>query len=95
MYQSYRKLCHFHEGKNNFLFSIYGISKFGTKVEQMSNNYPNELLKFEVKMFNFKGKSLPEDKVNILFYILFNFFSIFLKIFCYLIYQFFSSYKFV
>jgi len=29
----------------------------------MDNNYPNELLKFEIRMFNFKGKSLPEDKV--------------------------------
>lgn len=29
----------------------------------MSHNYVNEILKFEVKMFNFKGKSLPDDKV--------------------------------
>jgi len=29
----------------------------------MNNNYPNDLLKFEMRMFNFKGKSLPEDKV--------------------------------
>lgn len=46
----------------NFL-SVYGISNFGTKVEPLNHNYPNELLKFEIKMFNFKAKSLPEDKV--------------------------------
>jgi len=54
---------------NNFLIKIknsfYGISKFGTKVQAICNNYSDQVLKFEIRMFNFKGKSLPEDKVYI------------------------------
>ena len=58
-----KKTSKFYLTKIIYYFSYYGISKFGTKVEQIENNYPNELLTFEIKLSNFKGKSLADDKV--------------------------------
>jgi len=48
-------------------FSFYGISKFNTRVEPLEDNYPNELLKFDVRLSAFKARFLEEDKVKINF----------------------------